>query len=606
VGTSLKTKPIYEFGDYRLDAEERVLIREGQNVPIPPKDIETLVVLVEKAGHIVGKDELLAKVWPGVFIEENNLARRIFNLRQVLGEGPDGRKYIETVPKRGYRFVGSVRERGDSLESSAPMPTTSDSPRPDARAIHRRSIWTWALAAVLVGTAILLVHHFWPTRASSSQKVMLAVLPFENLSRDASEDYFSDGLTEEMIAQLGQVQPSRLGVIARTSAMRYKNSKESIAQIGHELGVNYLLEGSVRHAGLRVRITAQLIQTNDQTHLWSESYETPLTDILKIQREIAERITQSLRLELLPARSHTTEVPIQPEAYRKYLLGLNEFRKGTGEGFQSAIRDFQDAIAIDPRSARLYAALAEVYSESVPYYSSPSVAMPLAKQAAQKAIELDPNLASAHATLGDIHLLFDWDWKAAEAEYRTALEINPNSSQAQLGYTDYLSTLGRHDEAISHAEIVNHVDPLALDSRNEALWAYYFSGRLQETVEQARKAIELEPEAGLPYAMMALAAADLGQRAEAARAAEKAAQSGESMRNNVCATNCSPTILATAASALARAGQHDRAKQVLEHALELAKTRYVCSFLVAAAYTDLGKTEQAFDSLDLAFRQRST
>jgi TolB-like protein/DNA-binding winged helix-turn-helix (wHTH) protein/Tfp pilus assembly protein PilF len=604
VGSFLKTKHIFEFGDYRLDTEEKVLVRDGQPVALPPKDLETLIVLVERAGHIVGKEELLEKVWPGVFIEENNLARRVFNLRQVLGDSPDGRKYIETVPKRGYRFVGSVREPGDGGERFVPAATLA-SPPTSPRS-NRKTLWLWAAAAVVVVAAILFTQHFLRGRNTSPQRVMLAVLPFQNLSGNSTEDYFADGLTEEMIAQLGELQPSSLGVIARTSAMRYKNSKESIAQIGHELSVNYLLEGSVRHAGQRVRITAQLIQTNDQTHLWSESYETPLTDILKIQREIAERITQSLRLELLAARSHTTEVPIQPEAYRKYLLGLNEFRKGTGEGFHIAIRDFQDAIAIDPRNARLYAALAEVYSESVPYYSSPSVAMPLAKQAAQNAIELDPNLASAHATLGDIHLLFDWDWKAAEAEYRRALELNPNSSQAQLGYTDYLSTLGRHDEAISHAEIVNHVDPLALDSRNEALWAYYFSGRLQETVEQARKTIELEPEAGLPYAMMALAAADLGQRAEAVRAAEKAAQSGESMRNNVCATNCSPAILATAASALARAGQHDRAKQVLEHALELAKTRYVCSFLVAAAYTDLGKTEQAFDSLDLAFRQRST
>jgi len=261
---------------------------------------------------------------------------------------------------------------------------------------------------------------------------------------------------------------------------------------------------------------------------------------------------------------------------------------------------------MDPRSARLYAALAEAYSESVPYYNSPANGMPSAKQAALKALELDPNLANAHATLGDIHLLFDWDWMAAESEYRRALETNPNSPQAQLGYTSYLSTVGRHDEAISHAEIVNRVDPLALDSRNEALWAYYFSGRLQETIEQARKAIELEPEAGLPYAMLALAAADLGQRAEAVRVAEKAAQSAESVKNDVCANNCSPTVLATAASALARAGQHDRAKQVLDHALELAKTRYVCRFLIAAAYTDLGETERAFDSLDLAFRQRST
>jgi TolB-like protein/Tfp pilus assembly protein PilF len=432
---------------------------------------------------------------------------------------------------------------------------------------------------------------------------MLVVLPFQNLSGDAHDDYFVDGLTEEMITQLGQLQPAHLGVIARTSAMRYKNSRQSAAQICRELGVNYLLEGSVRQSGPRVRVAAQLIQATDQTHLWAESYETSVTDILKIQREIAERITQSLQLELLPTQSRSPDVPIQPEAYRKYLLGLNEFRKGTGEGLQNAKQDFQDAIAIDPGAARLYAALAEVYSESVPYYSSPGEAMPLAKQAAQKALELDPNLASAHATLGDIHLLFDWDWKAAEAEYRRGLEINPNSPQAQLGYTSYLSTIGRHDDAISHAEIVNQVDPLALDSRNEALWAYYFSGRLRETIEQARKAIELEPDAGLPYAILALAAADLGQRQEALRAAEKAAQSTES---RPCISLCSPSVLATAASALARAGQRERAKQVLEQALALAKTRYVCRFLVAGAYTDLGETERAFDSLELAFRQRST
>jgi TolB-like protein/DNA-binding winged helix-turn-helix (wHTH) protein/Tfp pilus assembly protein PilF len=604
VGDCLKTKPLYRFGSYTLDADERVLLRDGEPVTLPPKDLETLLVLVERAGHIVEKDELLQRVWPGVFVEEGNLARRIFNLRQVLGDSADKRPLIETIPTRGYRFVAPVKEEGAPAVSVAAQPpgqvqTTAAGPGP------KRSFWLWplVLSGALALTLILVSRHFWPPPTPSTQKVMLVVLPFENLSSDSHDEYFADGLTEEMITQLGQLQPARLGVIARTSAMRYKNSQRSAAQICHELGANYLLEGSVRQVGQRVRIAAQLIQANDQTHLWAESYETPLTDILKIQREIAERITQSLRLELLPARSRTPEVPIQPEAYRKYLLGLNESRKGTGEGLQKAIRDFQDAIAVDPGAARLYAALAEVYSESVPYYSSPSEAMPLAKQAAQRALELDPNLASAHATLGDIHLLFDWDWKAAETEYRRALEINPSSSQAQLGYTDYLSTLGRHDEAISHAEIVNRVDPLALDSRNEALWAYYFSGRFQETIEQARKAIELEPDNGLPYAMLALAAADLGQRQEAVRAAEKAAQSTES---RPCISLCSPSVLATAASALARAGQHDRAKQVLDHALALAKERYVCRFLVAAAYTDLGETEKAFDSLDLAFLQRST
>jgi TolB-like protein/DNA-binding winged helix-turn-helix (wHTH) protein/Tfp pilus assembly protein PilF len=603
----LKAKRLYRFGSYTLDADERVLLRDGQPVTIPPKDLETLLVLVERAGHIVEKDELLQKVWPGVFVEEGNLARRIFNLRQVLGDSGDQRPFIETIPKRGYRFVATVQEDGEPA-ASVTAPTSEEAQTPADLPQEKRSwLWVLVLSGTLALIAIPVSRHFWKPSTASAQKVMLVVLPFVNLSSDAHDEYFADGLTEEMITQLGQLQPAHLGVIARTSAMRYKNSQRSAAQICHELGADYLLEGSVRQVGQRVRIAAQLIQATDQTHLWAESYETPLTDILKIQREIAERITQSLRLELLPVqKSANAETHFDPEAYRKYLLGLNEYRKGTGEGFRNAIRDFQDAIAIDPRSARLYAALAEAYSESVPYYSSPAEGMPLAKQAAQKAIELDPNLASAHATLGDIHLLFDWDWKAAEAEYRRALEINPNSAQAQLGYTDYLSTLGRHDEAISHADIVNRVDPLALDSRNEALWAYYFSGRLKETVEQSRKAIELEPDAGLPYAMMALAAADLGQRTEAARAAEKAAQSAESMRNNVCATNCSPTILATAASALARAGQRDRAKQVLEHALELAKTRYVCRFLVACAYVDLGENEKAFDSLELAIRHHST
>ena len=200
--------------------------------------------------------------------------------------------------------------------------------------------------------------------------------------------------------------------------------------------MQYLLQGSVRHAGDRVRITAQLIQASDQTHLWAESYETSVTDILKIQREIAERITQSLRLELLPTqKNNSSEAHFDPGAYRKYLLGLNEFRKGTQEGIQNAIHDFQDAIAIDPQNAHLYAALAEGYTASVPYYSSPNVSIPLAKQAAQKALELDLNLASAHVTLGDAHLLSDWDWTGADAEYRCALDINPSSPEAQLGYS---------------------------------------------------------------------------------------------------------------------------------------------------------------------------
>jgi len=592
----LKVKHVYEFGAYRLDTEERVLVRDGQAVAIPPKDLETLVVLVERAGHIVGKDELLERVWPGVFIEENNLARRVFNLRQVLGEGPDGKKYIDTVPKRGYRFVGSVRELGDGVEGSRETPAPVSSLNPAPRLSRRTILWVGAFAAVLVMAMSLLAHRFWPSRNTSPQKVMLAVLPFENLSGDSNEDYFSDGLTEEMIAQLGQVQPSRLGVIARTSTVRYKHTNKSIARIGQELGVGYVLEGSVRRGGGRVRVTAQLIHAAQQTHVWAETYERPLDDVLNIQREIAQKITNSLSIELLPARmTWEGNAHINLESYDKYLLGLHELGQGTRQSVAKSIQYFQEAIEIDPRDARLYSALSQAYNAATTYYRSPAEVMPRAKQAALKAVELDPNLASAHVNLGYVHLFYDWDWPSAEKEYRRALEINPSSPEAQLGYANYLGTLGRFDEALSRVQQAYLYDPLAVESRNEALWIYYFSGRMPETVDQCRKTIELEPAAGTPYIVLAMAYAQMGKRVETLRAAEDAVRFADFPSGN-----------ATTAAALAQVGEKIKAKKVLDRALEQAKQQYVCRFIVAAAYTELGDNEKALDSLQQAFLQRST
>jgi TolB-like protein/DNA-binding winged helix-turn-helix (wHTH) protein/Flp pilus assembly protein TadD len=596
VGSSLKTKHTYEFGVYQLDTEEKVLVREGQPVALPPKDLETLVVLVEKAGHIVGKEELLEKVWPGVFIEENNLARRVFNLRQVLGEGPDGRKYIETIPKRGYRFVGSVRGLGDSAESTAPAPRTSDSPHSTLQTSRRRILRPWAIAAVLIVAASLLTLHFWRARNASPERVMLAVLPFENLSGDANEDYFADGLTEEMIAQLGQVQPSRLGVIARTSIVHYKHTKESIAEIGRELGVGYVMEGSVRRAGGRVRITAQLIQAAQQTHVWAETYERSLDDVLTIQTEIAQKVTDSLSIELLPARTRLdANAHLNLDSYDKYLLGLHELGQGSKDSVTKAIHYFQEAIEEEPKDARLYSALSQAYDAATTYYSSPAEVMPRAKEAALKAVELDPNLASAHVKLGYVHLFYDWDWPAAEKEYRRALEINPSSPEAQLGYANYLGTLGHFDEALSRVQQAYLYDPLAVESRNEALWIYYFSGRMPETVDQCHKTIELEPAAGTPYIVLAMAYAQMGKRAETLRAAEDAVHFADSPSGN-----------ATTASALAQVGEKLKAKKVLDRALEQAKQRYVCRFIVAAAYTELGENEKALQSLQQAFLERST
>jgi len=497
-------------------------------------------------------------------------------------------KALEKRPELRYQSAADMR--ADLLRVARELDV-----RPPAR-----TRWRWAAAAA---TAILIVviavyAVWWRTSSSSSRagRPMLAVLPFENLTGDAHDEYFADGLTEEMIAQLAQIEPSKLGVIARTSTMRYKHTSESAAQISRDLGAGYLLEGSVRRAADRVRVVAELVQAADQAQVWSSTYERPLSDILRIQQDIAEQLARSLSIRLLrtdaqPAAGRAVNL----ESYDEYLRGLHELSLGTREGGANAIRDFKEAIEKDPTSARLYGALAQAYTEVVTYYSSPTDVMPLARQAAQRALELDPNLASAHATLGGVRLEFDWDWPGAEAEYRRALAMNPNLPEAQLGYATYLATLGRFDEAISRIQQSYLLDPLAMYNRNEALWIYHFSGRTSESIEQAQRTIEIEPSAALPHAMLALDYAYTGQIAEAVRAAA-----------TVTRLDASPSALVVTASALARVGHRDEARTMLDRALALARERYVCRFLVADADLDLGEKEQALTSLEAAYRQRST
>jgi TolB-like protein/tetratricopeptide (TPR) repeat protein/tRNA A-37 threonylcarbamoyl transferase component Bud32 len=515
-------------------------------------------------------------------------------------------KALEKDRELRYQSVADLRADLLHLRRESDVARLAGTPqaaqRPIAAGGRRGRFSSRALAALVLVTLVLAAAAIYTLRWTGSiaesreTRAMLAVLPFENLSTDDGQEYFADGLTEEMTAQLGQLHPAKLGVIARTSTVRYKQTKATAAQIGQELGVDYLLDGSVRRVGERVRVIAQLVHAPKQTLVWSETYERAVTDVIHIQREIADHLVRSLSIQLLPARASTSVAgPVNPESYDKYLLGLHSIGKGTREGGNKAIEYFKEASARNPENARIHAALAQAYTAVTTYYTSPTEVMPLAREAALRALALDPELAAAHVTLGNVRMLFDWDWSAAEREYRRALEINPNLPEANLGYATYLATLGRFDEAIARVKQAYRFDPLALESRNEALWIYYFSGRSRDTVEQCRRTIELEPAAGLPYAMLALAHAELGERAETVRAAESAIRLANS-----------PTILTTTASALARAGQRAEARQLLSRALALSKERYVCRFNVAAAEVDLGDTEQALASLEEAYLQRST
>lgn len=367
----------FEFGPFCLDLAERVLICEGKLIPLTPKAFEVLSLLVQNHGRALSKEEMMRRTWPDSFVDESNLSQQIFQLRKALGDG-DGRSYIETIPRRGYRFTQDVKKvdsngrAEDKDKSLSPQRGLDSTARP--RRNHRPPIAV--LTAVLVCIVAIYVarERIWPLVPARAAKVMLVVLPFVNLSGDPQDEYFSNGLTEEMITQLGNLNPGRLGVIARTSAMQYKDTHADIRQIAKELSVDFVLEGSVRRDGDRVRISTQLIQAGDQTHVWAEDYDRPLRDILALQSDVAKAVVRQIRLQLTPQETgRLASAPARdPEAYEQYLRGRYFWNKRSPDAYVKAIDFFQQAIAQDPGYAQAYAGLADAYA-LLGSSSSPSV-----------------------------------------------------------------------------------------------------------------------------------------------------------------------------------------------------------------------------------------
>lgn len=472
LGVPLQLQHSVRFGDdFELDPRAHELRRAGTPLKLERIPLKILCLLLENPGQLISRDQIIATVWGSdVHLDtDNSINGAIRKLRQVLGDSCEQPRFISTVTGEGYRFIAPVQT---SVEPPTAPPqhllaATNHRKHPfSLRSTLAPALGLAVLLSALASIAYLSRPRFTATGASSSARTMIAVLPFENLTGDSSQEYFSDGLTEEMLTQLGNLDPQHLGVIARTSIMHYKGSSEPLEQIGRELGVQYVIEGSVRRDEGKVRVTAQLIQVKDRTHVWAREYDREQEGLLTVQGEIAQEIADEIQLTLgdrHPARtaSRASSTSNSYEAYDLYLKGLYFWYK-RGEALQQAASYFQQAVAKDPNYARAYAGLANTYGLMATWFGSQGEFMPKARAAAVRALQLDPSLAEGHAALALVAENYDYDWTTAEQEFRRAIDLDPNYATAHQWYGEYLSWMGRFDEALTESERARQLDPLSL------------------------------------------------------------------------------------------------------------------------------------------------
>jgi TolB-like protein/DNA-binding winged helix-turn-helix (wHTH) protein len=623
---SLIHDEIYEFGDFCLEVRQRALRRGADLVPLTQKAFEVLLHLVRSQGKLVSRDELMNAVWGDSFVEESNLTQTIFMLRKALGDTKE-QPYILTVQGKGYQFVrpvseisatvaGLVAEEADSVaaglgtakpgatktEAANPGPANTEPPEPRtvmrAGSAVRRLLALAALALLaLAGFLLFRSRHNFKATDQPSGRLMLAVLPFENLTGDPSQEYFSDGLTEEMITQLGRVDPSRLGVIARTSVMHYKKSPKALTEVGQELGIQYVLEGSVRRDGERIRVTAQLIQLKDQTHLWAQEYDRELKDLLVVQgdisREIASEIERALGAEQVDFPASAAMSPQRYEAYDLYLKGLFFWNKRTDDGFRQAIYYFLQATDKDPDYAPAYALLADAYAMQGAYSNrAPREFVTKARAAARRAVELDDHSAEAHTALALIVQNHDYDWQTSEREFRRAIELNPSYATAHHWYAEHLMWEGRFDEALAESERARQLDPLSLIIAADRGFILYCARRYDESIRQFRSVQDLDPNFAR-VGLINLAYVQKGMFTEI-----------YSKLDSQPAVDA-PWYWSMTAYLYGRGGRTQQANHALQKLLEFERVQPMDPMVIVPAYLGTGNNGQTIAWLEKAYTQHS-
>jgi len=533
------------FGPFDVNLQTGELRKKGYKIRLQEKPFQILAALLERPGELVTRDELRQRLWPGdTFVDfDNGLNTALTKLRESLGDSAEAPQYIETFPRRGYRFVARV------------------------------------------------------SAGARSGATMLAVLPFENLSGDVEQEYFSDGLTEEMITQLARLNPERLGVIARTSSMRYKKSNKGIGKIARELSVDWILEGSVRRVAERVRITAQLVRIEDESHLWAQSYDRDLRDILAVQSDVALAIAGEIHLKLKDgAAAKSKDAPrVNPEAHRACMMGCYHLAKFNRDGIARGIEYLLKSIEIDPDYAPAYDDLAFAYFLSSGWILPPGEAMLKAKDAAQRGLKIDEGLAEAHASLGIVHLRYDWDWAAAGRECKRAVEINASSARAHEFYGWYLAAMGRFDEAIEEEQRALELDPVSPEVSTLLGHVLYLARRYEPAIEQLREALELDQDYWFAHLILGLALQQSGRLAEAIEEFQKAKRE----------ERVSPETMGALGQAYAAGGDRDKALKVLEELEKWSRRYYVSPFHRGRIYAALREKDQAYAWFEAAFEERS-
>jgi len=537
------------FGTFEIDLESRELRKQGLRMRLEEKPFLILEALLDQAGRMVTRKTLHQKLWPDTYVRyDQNLNTAVNKLRDMLGDSAQSPRFIETLPRLGYRFIAPVL-KGERISAAS---------------------------------------------GNGAAKKMLAVLPLENLGKASDKDFFADGLTEELISHLGQMSPKRFGVIARTSAIQYKNTRKSVSEIAAELSVNYILEGTVRCEENSVRITVQLIEARNQTHLWSASYNRELREILGVQADVARQVGRALALELLPQEPGTCD-SFDPDAHEAYLRGRFFFGQRTEEALKKAIASFETALSIEPRCARSLSGIADCHNLLCWFGAlSPAAAGSKAAACATRAIEIDPTLSEPHASLALARFWHEWDWAGAEEEFLRAIELNPSYASAHHWYAAFLNAVGRFEEAQAAQSRAREHDPLSLMLNMGTADCYFYARKYDRSIRHLLALLEQEPRFLPAHFMLGRVYLQTGKHQEAIASFETALQHSRNRE-----------ALAPLAQAYAVSGDSAKARALLRELTTPSADRYIPAPLVALVYIGLAEFETALDWLEKGLAERS-